>query len=104
MRKLLFIAAIAIATPAYAQQSDSRLGAPTGGHYEQRAEQFGHHGRFEHGDRHEWGPDRHDERGEHHGFYGHHVGRYWHGRYWNYGVGHCWEYDPYTGEYVWVCD
>jgi hypothetical protein len=29
-------------------------------------------------------------------------GRYWHGRYWGYGVGPCWRATPYGG-WTWVC-
>jgi hypothetical protein len=29
-------------------------------------------------------------------------GRYWHGRYWGYGVGPCWRVAPYGG-WVWAC-
>jgi hypothetical protein len=29
-------------------------------------------------------------------------GRYWHGRYWGYGVGPCWRPTPYGG-WAWVC-
>lgn len=30
-------------------------------------------------------------------------GRFWHGRYWVYGVGPCWQLTP-LGTYVWVCN
>ena len=34
-------------------------------------------------------------------YYGHRR-RYWHGRWWAYGVGSCWRITP-DGYYVWVC-
>ena len=34
-------------------------------------------------------------------YYGH-VRRYWHGRWYAYGVGSCWRLTP-DGYYVWVC-
>ncbi len=30
-------------------------------------------------------------------------GRYWHGRYWGYGVGPCWTWNPFFGGWVWAC-
>ncbi len=30
-------------------------------------------------------------------------GRYWGGRWWGYGIGPCWRYNPFYGSYVWVC-
>ncbi len=41
-----------------------------------------------------------------HGFRGGgggHGGRFWHGRYWGYGVGPCWRWNPFMGGWVWVC-
>ena len=38
------------------------------------------------------------KRSRHYG----HVRRYWHGRWWAYGVGSCWRITP-DGYYVWVC-
>jgi hypothetical protein len=29
--------------------------------------------------------------------------RFWHGRYWPYGVGPCWAWSPVYGQYVWQC-
>ena len=29
---------------------------------------------------------------------------FWHGRWWYYGVGPCWVWSDYYGEYVWACD
>lgn len=34
-------------------------------------------------------------------YYG--AGRYWGGRYWAYGSGACWRWNPATGRYFWVC-
>lgn len=30
-------------------------------------------------------------------------GRYWGGRWWAYGVGPCWRYNPFYANWVWVC-
>ena len=30
-------------------------------------------------------------------------GRYWRGRYWAYGVGPCWNWNPFFGGWAWVC-
>ena len=30
-----------------------------------------------------------------------HGGRWWHDRWWGYGVGSCWRWTPYG--YIWVC-
>jgi hypothetical protein len=30
-------------------------------------------------------------------------GRYWRGRWWPYGVGSCWRYDPFFARWVWAC-
>jgi len=35
--------------------------------------------------------------------FGHHR-HFWHGRWWYYGVGPCWVWSDYYGEYVWACD
>ena len=38
---------------------------------------------------------------------GHHFSHrrhFYNGIWWNYGVGSCWTYDPYWGEYYWICD
>jgi hypothetical protein len=37
-------------------------------------------------------------------FAGGHGRRFWHGRWWGYGVGPCWKWSYAYGEYVWVCD
>lgn len=34
---------------------------------------------------------------------GHHP-HFWAGRWWYYGVGPCWQWSDFYGEYVWVCD
>lgn len=34
---------------------------------------------------------------------GHHR-HFWHGRWWNYGIGPCWVWSDLYGEYVWQCD
>ena len=34
---------------------------------------------------------------------GHHR-HFWHGRWWDYGVGPCWVWSDYYGDYVWACD
>jgi hypothetical protein len=34
---------------------------------------------------------------------GHHR-HFWHGRWWNYGVGPCWVWSDDYDEYVWACD
>jgi hypothetical protein len=34
---------------------------------------------------------------------GHHR-HFWHGRWWAYGIGPCWVWSDYYGEYVWACD
>jgi hypothetical protein len=34
---------------------------------------------------------------------GHHR-HFWHGRWWDYGVGPCWAWSDEYAEYVWVCD
>jgi hypothetical protein len=41
-------------------------------------------------------------RGHGHGHYSHRR-HFWHGRWWAYGVGTCWTYDPTYDEYYWVC-
>jgi hypothetical protein len=33
-----------------------------------------------------------------------HRRHFWHGRWWDYGVGPCWVWSDYYGEYVWACD
>jgi len=33
-----------------------------------------------------------------------HRRHHWHGRWWAYGVGSCWAYNGYYGEYNWICD
>src|SRR5712671_3039260 len=33
-----------------------------------------------------------------------HRRHFWHGRWWYYGVGPCWVWSDYYGEYVWACD
>jgi hypothetical protein len=46
----------------------------------------------------------HGGRGHRHGGRGHrhgHGGRWWHGRYWGYGVGSCWRWTP--AGYIWIC-
>jgi hypothetical protein len=35
---------------------------------------------------------------------GGHGRRFWHGRWWGYGIGPCWKWSYAYGEYVWVCD
>jgi hypothetical protein len=35
---------------------------------------------------------------------GAHRRHFWHGRWWYYGVGPCWVWSNYYGEYVWACD
>jgi hypothetical protein len=35
---------------------------------------------------------------------GGHRRHFWHGRWWGYGVGPCWVWSDYYGEYVWACD
>jgi hypothetical protein len=35
---------------------------------------------------------------------GGHRRHFWHGRWWYYGVGPCWVWSDYYGEYVWACD
>jgi hypothetical protein len=35
---------------------------------------------------------------------GGHRRHFWHGRWWDYGVGPCWVWSDYYGEYVWACD
>jgi hypothetical protein len=35
---------------------------------------------------------------------GGHRRHFWHGRWWSYGVGPCWVWSDYYGEYVWACD
>lgn len=34
---------------------------------------------------------------------GHHP-HFWNGRWWYYGVGPCWVWSDFYGEYVWACD
>ena len=34
---------------------------------------------------------------------GGHRRHFWHGRWWYYGVGPCWVWSDYYGEYVWAC-
>jgi hypothetical protein len=34
---------------------------------------------------------------------GEHRRHFWHGRWWYYGVGPCWVWSDYYGEYVWAC-
>src|SRR5215831_1612327 len=35
---------------------------------------------------------------------GGHRRHFWHGRWWYYGIGPCWVWSDYYGEYVWACD
>lgn len=35
---------------------------------------------------------------------GGHRRHFWHGRWWSYGIGPCWVWSDYYGEYVWACD
>ena len=35
---------------------------------------------------------------------GGHRRHFWHGRWWYYGVGPCWVWSDFYGEYVWACD
>jgi hypothetical protein len=35
---------------------------------------------------------------------GAHRRHFWHGRWWYYGVGPCWVWSDFYGEYVWACD
>jgi hypothetical protein len=35
---------------------------------------------------------------------GGHRRHFWRGRWWYYGVGPCWVWSDYYGEYVWACD
>jgi len=32
-----------------------------------------------------------------------HRRHHWHGTWWAYGIGTCWQFDPVYGEYNWVC-
>lgn len=43
---------------------------------------------------------KHPHGNGHH--YSHHR-HHWHGVWWAYGVGSCWVWDDYYGEYYWVC-
>lgn len=43
---------------------------------------------------------RHYNRGRQHG---HHGRRFWHGRWYAYGIGPCWRWSPRYAEFVWVC-
>ncbi len=47
----------------------------------------------------------HGGRGGFHGGrgFGGRGGHFWHGRYWGYGVGPCWRWNPFFGGWVWVC-
>ncbi len=40
------------------------------------------------------------------GHRGHHSHRrhFWHGIWYDYGIGPCWQYSDYYDEYIWVCD
>lgn len=44
----------------------------------------------------------HTGRGHGRGHYSH-SRHFWHGRWWAYGVGSCWTYDPNYDEYYWTC-
>jgi hypothetical protein len=35
---------------------------------------------------------------------GGHRRHFWHGRWWDYGVGPCWIWSDVYGAYVWACD
>jgi uncharacterized membrane protein len=35
---------------------------------------------------------------------GGHRNHFWHGRWWDYGIGPCWVWSDVYGEYVWACD
>ena len=51
------------------------------------------------------GPGGHGGHGGHFGggHFGHGGGRFWGGRWYGYGVGPCWRWDGYSGQWVWVC-
>ena len=52
------------------------------------------------------GPGRHYKGHIRHGgrHYGHrHHRRFWHGRWYAYGIGPCWRWSPRYAEFVWVC-
>lgn len=49
-----------------------------------------------HGHGHGWGGHGHGWGG--HGWGG---GRYWHGRWWGYGIGPCWRWTPVG--WIWIC-
>ena len=80
LNKLSFVAAIAaclaLSTAAFAFHGGGHFG---GGHF------AGGHGHFGGGVVH-FGGGR----------------RFWHGRWYNYGVGSCWRLAP-DGSYVWIC-
>ena len=81
LRKLALAAAVtmAVALPIGAASAKGHGGY--GGHH-------GHHGHYGY---------------SYHGHHHHHHGRFWHGRWWAYGIGSCWRWSPTYGEYVWVC-
>jgi hypothetical protein len=83
LRKILITTAVAAALGL----PTAALAGPHGGHH-------GGHGGWHHGGHH--GGWRHG--GWHGG-----PGRWWGGRYWAYGVGSCWRWNPYTGGWIWVC-
>lgn len=49
-----------------------------------------HHHHHDHGDDHDYDHD-----------HGHHK-HWYHGRYWDYGVGRCWQWTPVG--YIWICE
>ncbi|MBS0239406.1 MAG: sulfur globule protein precursor [Proteobacteria bacterium] len=98
-RGLVFASALAAAL-AMPLAADAR---PHGG---------GHHGGGHHIGKHHNGGKHFRPGGRHHGgniyyggrrHHGHHGRRFWHGRWYAYGIGPCWRWSPRYAEFVWVC-
>ena len=88
---VLALGSLSLTTDAFA-----RGAGHGGGHGGGRVAHFGGHG-----------PGGHFVGGHRGGgrvFAGGHGRRFWHGRWWGYGIGPCWKWSDAYGEYVWVCD
>jgi hypothetical protein len=116
LRNIAFAAAVvgALCMPLAASAKPHGGHGGRGGHHS--AVHRGSHGSMHHGNMHRGG-DRggmhrgamHDRggRGRHvgrgHGHHHSHARRFWHGRWFVYGVGPCWRWSNYYDEFVWVC-
>jgi hypothetical protein len=57
-----------------------------------------HHDR-DHSEGHRYRDHRYAHRHEHD-----HSRHFWHGTWWDYGVGSCWQWSVDDDEYVWICE